>query len=274
MNAVVSLFDRQPTHSSAFQKTLTEETLRERAPAVFAPGAHERTSSAYRFISTHEVLEALGSAGFFPVEARQTLRARSPMHAAHLIRLRRRSEPCQLRDAIPELLLGNSHDGGRALTLRAGLYRVVCTNGLVVSMGVFPVWRVTHRGDVMRDVVCAAVRVAERFEVLAAAVERMERTVLDVGQRLEFAREALALRFPEDAPGAMERSQALVPQRPEDVGNDLWRTFNVLQSAVLRGGLVRRSASNRLTRTRRITSLTEDLRLNSALWEMAMARAQ
>ena len=141
-------------------------------------------------------------------------------------------------------------------------------------MGVFPVWRVTHRGDVMRDVVCAAVRVAERFEVLAAAVERMERTLLDVGQRLEFAREALALRFPEDAPGAMEPSQALVPQRPEDVGNDLWRTFNVLQSAVLRGGLVRRSASNRLTRTRRITSLTEDLRLNSALWEMAMARAQ
>ena len=65
----------------------------------------------------------------------------------------------------------------------------------------------------------------------------------------------------------------LVPRRPQDVGNDLWRTFNVIQENVLQGGLVRRSASNRLSRSRRITAIREDVRLNSALWEMAVARA-
>jgi len=65
----------------------------------------------------------------------------------------------------------------------------------------------------------------------------------------------------------------LVPRRSEDVGNDLWRTFDVLQENLLRGGILRRSASNRLTRTRRITAIREDVRLNSALWEMAIARA-
>jgi hypothetical protein len=140
-------------------------------------------------------------------------------------------------------------------------------------MGVFPVWRVMHRGDVVRDVVCAAFRISERFEVLATAVERMERTVLDAGQRLEFAAEALALRFPNDLEGAVEPSRLLVPRRPEDAGNDLWRTFNVLQENLLQGGILRRSASNRLTRTRRITAIGEDVRLNSALWEMAIARA-
>jgi hypothetical protein len=275
MNAVVTSLDRyQPSHSNAFQSTLSGEALRERAPAVFAAGAHERTSPSYTFISTQAVLAALASAGFLPVEARQAGRAKSPMHARHLIRLRRRAETVRLRDSLPELLFLNSHDGTSSYQLRAGLFRVACTNGLVVSMGVFPVWRVMHRGDVVRDVVCAALRISERFEHLAAAVDRMERTVLDPEQRLEFARQALTLRFPQDAPGAMQPSQALVPHRPEDVGNDLWRTFNTLQSAILRGGLTRRSPSNRLMRTRPIRAIREDLRLNSALWEMAIARAQ
>jgi hypothetical protein len=270
---VTSLTHQQASHSSVFQTTLSPETLRDKAPAAFASNAHERLSSAYTFISTERVLAALGSAGFQPVEARQAVRARSPMHARHLIRLRRRFETVQLRDAIPEILFLNSHDGTSAYQLRVGLFRVICTNGLVVSSGVFPVWRVMHRGDVVDDVVAGAIEISERFEVLAASVERMERTVLDAGQRLEFAGQALALRFPKDAPGAMEPSQLLVPRRAQDIGNDLWRTFNVVEENILRGGLVRRSASNRLTRTRRITAIREDVRLNSVLWEMAIARA-
>jgi hypothetical protein len=274
MNTVItSLEQSQPSHNSAFQSTLSEEALRERVPAVFAAGAHERLSSAYTFISTQRVLHALSSVGFLPVEARQAGRARSPVHARHLIRLRRRYETVRLRDAIPEILFLNSHDGTSAYQLRVGLFRVACTNGLIVSMGIFPVWRVTHRGDVVRDVVCAALRISERFEMLAASVERMERTVLDEGQRIEFAAQALALRFPKDLQPSMQPSQVLVPRRPEDVGNDLWRTFNVVQENILRGGLARRSASNRLTRTRRITAIAEDVRLNSGLWEMAIARA-
>ena len=130
-----------------------------------------------------------------------------------------------------------------------------------------------HRGDVVADVVQAALQISERFEVLAAAVDRMERTRLDRLQQLDFAAQALALRFPKDLPGAVEPSRFLVPRRSEDVGNDLWRTFNVLQENLLRGGIPRRSASNRLTRTRCITAIRDDVRLNSALWEMAIARA-
>jgi hypothetical protein len=226
MNTVVtSLALTQPSHSSPFQNPISPETLRERVPAVFASGAHERTSPSYTFLSTERVLGALASAGFLPVEARQAARARSPMHARHLIRLRRRFETIQLRAAIPEILFLNSHDGTSAYQLRVGLFRVVCTNGLVVSAGLFPVWRVTHRGDVVDDVVVAALEISERFEVLAASVERMERTVLDAGQRLEFAGQALAVRFPKDQHGGMEPSQLLVPRRTQDVGNDLWRTF-------------------------------------------------
>ena len=274
MNALVTtLTSLQPSHSSALQATLSREALRERVPAAFAPAAHERTSAAYTFISTERVLAALASAGFLPVEARQAARARSPLHARHLIRLRRRFETIALRDAIPEILFLNSHDGTSAYQLRVGLYRVICTNGLVVSAGVFPTWRVRHRGDVVADVVQAALEISERFDLLAAAVDRMEHTHLDRMQQLDFAAEAVTLRFPKDSPGSVEPSRFLVARRAEDVGNDLWRTFNVLQENLLRGGIPRRSASNRLTRTRRISAIREDVRLNSGLWELAMARA-
>ena len=99
-----------------------------------------------------------------------------------------------------------------------------------------PAWRVLHRGDVLDEVVRGALEMGERFGDLATLVERMERTVLDEPQRLEFATRALALRFPDDRPGAMTPSDLLRPRRPEDVGRDLWRTYNVVHEALLRAG--------------------------------------
>jgi hypothetical protein len=263
----------QPSHSSAFLSALSPEALRERVPSAFAPSAHESRSPSYTFISTARVVEALSSAGFYPVEARQAMRARSTLHARHLIRFRRRIETVALRDAVPEILFLNSHDGTSAYQLRVGLYRAICTNGLVVSQGAFPVFRVAHRGDVVADVVRAALETSERFGTLATSVERMERTQLDQLARLDFAADALALRFRGSATSGVEPARLLVPRRSEDIGDDLWRTFNVVQENVLQGGIPRRSASARLTRTRRITAIKEDVRLNSGLWEMALARA-
>ena len=169
-------------------------------------------------------------------------------------------------------MLLNSHDGTSAYQLRAGLYRAVCTNGLVVSVGVMPAWRVLHRGDVVDEVIRGALEMSERFGVLATQVERMERTILDEEQRLAFSKEALALRFPNDRPGAVTPADLLRPRRSEDVGDDLWHVLNVLQEALLQGGVPRRSVRNRLTRTRRITAIRAGLRLNSALWDLAAAR--
>ena len=108
------------------------------------------------------------------------------MHARHLIRLRQRDETVQLRDAVPEIVFLNSHDGTSAYQLRVGLLRVVCTNGLIVSAGVFPVWRVMHRGDVVADVVTAALQISERFDALAGG--RSAKVPRDLADRLLSAK--------------------------------------------------------------------------------------
>src|SRR5262249_14360137 len=146
--------------------------------------------------------------------------------------------------------------------LRMGLFRVVCTNGLIVSRGAFPAYCVSHRGNVVEEVVSGALKIAEQFESLAAEVERMEQRHLMKDDHLQFAERALALRFQSAAEARMQPSQLLNCHRVEGTGDDLWTVLNRCQEALLRGGLMRRAANGRLSRTRRITSIKEDVRLN------------
>jgi hypothetical protein len=272
MDTVDTLIDSNPSAAHAFVDPLTPQELRQRAPAVFAPSPDERTGSAYTFVSTERVLDALGQAGFLPITVVQTrTRSRSQLHARHAVRLRRRFETVDLNDSVPEIILLNSHDGTSAYEVRLGLFRAVCTNGLIVSAGAFPVWRVSHRGDHLDRVVTAALELAERFGELGACVQRMERTFLEEPKRLEFASQALSLRFPQGNYGGLHPQQVLEPRRQEDSAWSLWATYNVCQEAILQGGLRRRSPKGRLVRTRPIRAIREDVRVNSALWDMAVS---
>lgn len=258
-----------PRHANAFSRALSLDEVRQRAPAVFAATAHERTSSSYTFIPTARVLDGLMQAGFVPVDARQTRARFSLQHARHIVRVRRRFETVQLRDSVPEVLFLNSHDGTSAYQLRVGIFRVVCTNGLIVSLGAFPSIRVSHRGNVVDDVVAGALEMGERFGVLAGQVERMEQRLLCKDEQIAFAERALRLRYADVLESGMQPSQLLNSRRVEDLGSDVWSTLNKVQENLLRGGMIRRSAGGRLTHNRRITSIREDVRLNSRLWELA-----
>lgn len=121
------------------------------------------------------------------VAARQArTRRASPLHARHVVRLRR-FETVQLRDAIPEIVFLNSHNGTSAYQLRMGVFRVVCLNGLIVSQGAFPAYQVSHCGDVVDAVVAGALEVSERFGSLAAQVERMKRRPMPRDEQIRFA---------------------------------------------------------------------------------------
>src|SRR5690606_10473011 len=105
---------------------------------------------------------------------------------------------------------------------------------------------------------------------LAAQVEQMEARQLVQGEQIAFAERALQLRYPDSNETGLQPSQLLTVRRTEDLGDDLWSTLNRVQENLIGGGLARRSATGRLTRTRRITAIREDVRLNSGLWDLAL----
>lgn len=263
---------REAALSTAFENSLAPETLHAQAPAVFAPSAHMRTSAAYTFISTERLLAAFQTARFLPVSVRQArTRTADELYARHVVRLRRRFETVRVKDVVPEIVFFNSHDGRSAYQLRFGLFRAVCSNGMIIAAGSFAAFRARHRGDVVGEIIQAALGMCERFDALSGVVEQMERKRLADEERISFAEGALRLRYPDLVQAGMQPSQLLTCRRPADVGHDLWRTYNVVQENLLRGGQSRRSASGRLARSRRITAIREDVRLNVGLWDLAMA---
>ncbi|VTP63237.1 Domain of uncharacterised function (DUF932) [Leclercia adecarboxylata] len=109
------------------------------------------------------ILESLQREGFQPFFACQTkVRDQSKReHTKHMLRLRRAG---QLNGhQVPEIILLNSHDGSSSYQMLPGLFRGVCTNGLVCGQS-FGEVRVPHKGNVVEKVIEGAYEVLGVFD--------------------------------------------------------------------------------------------------------------
>src|SRR5713101_2630839 len=114
---------------------LTNDQLMERIPSAFNNERHPlKTTAKYQHISTATVIEGLRQDNFLPFWAQQT-RSKHERFTKHIIRFRRGTTAFnpQMDDVFPEVILINSHDGSSAYKLMAGMWRVVCSNGLIVG---------------------------------------------------------------------------------------------------------------------------------------------
>ena len=237
----------------------------EAIPSIYATHPSAEVSERYGFIPTSAIVHALEGAGFVAVKA-QAARASAERaaFAKHLIRFRHRDHlTTQIGDWLPEVVLVNSHDGSSSYRVMAGVFRLVCLNGLVIGNSVAEA-RVRHTKNAPDEIVDASFRVIASLPGIAASVDTMRSQRLELFEREAFATAALTLRYPDDAP--IRSSQLLSTRRAVDNAPDLWTTFNVVQENLLRGG--QRQVSSR-RRTRGISSVREDVRLNRALWTLA-----
>jgi len=260
-------------YGSAFAQPILLDQLATQVPAAFSDGPAGHTSSNYVFISTKELVAALLDAGFIATQARQAgVRDNvGAAYARHMLRFQPQRQTVTLLDAIPQIVLINSHDGRCAYQLRAGLYRPICTNGLLTRLGDFGLIHVPHRGNVVQNVIDAALTITRDFSRVGEVIERMHATQLSFDDRLEFARRALTVRYPANQHQPFDASALLDVRRPADEGGDLWRVFNVVQENVLRGGISGRSAKGRASRSRAIRAIREDVRINNDLWQLAVS---
>jgi Domain of unknown function (DUF932) len=247
---------------------ITEAQLMKQVPSVFSMQAHENTSSKYALIPTIECIRGLEKAGFYPVQAQESKcrnKDNKPF-AKHMIRFRREGV-LQVGGNVPEIVMINSHNGTSSYQIRAGIYRLVCANGLVVGNDMF--YRsVRHQGDVISKVVESA---NEIIEIMPEAIEISEQwkgITLNHEQRKIYAESASLLKWDQ---GEIEvnAERLLLPRRQADTHNDLWTTFNAVQENVIRGGVrYYNSTSHKRGSTRAVNSVSENSRLNTALWNL------
>ena len=249
---------------------LSDDQIRRVAPSIFAKAPHESRSERYRYIPTAAVLTELRKEGFQPFMVTQT-RVRDEgkrEHTKHMLRLRHAS---QINGAeANEIVLLNSHDGTSSYQMLAGMFRFVCSNGLVCGDTVADV-RVPHKGDVAGHVIEGAFEVLSGFERVKESRDAMRAIALDEGEAEVFARSALALKYDpaDNKPAPITESQILMPRRFDDRRPDLWSVFNRTQENLTKGGLHGRSANGRRQQTRPVQGIDSDIRLNRALWLLA-----
>jgi hypothetical protein len=259
---------------------LDNEQMRRIAPAIYAEAPAERTSERYAFVPTITVVDALRGEGWVPVFVAQGVgrTAKAIDGHRHVVRFKHASTSglAKVGDSIPELVLKNSHDASSCYQLMAGLFRVVCGNGLVVHSANFGAISVRHTSVTVDEVVKASFSVLEGLPRIADSVERMRSIQLDSLERQAFANCAARLRW-KDEEVPLEPTRLLHARRSEDSGRDLWSTYNVVQENLVKGGF---SAGliGRRRRVRALGSVDANLNVNKGLWglteELQKLRAQ
>ena len=248
-------------------RPLTHEELMQFVPSIFSEDKHESRSERYTYIPTITLLDNLQREGFRPFFACQPrVRDESKReYTKHMLRLRREGQITGKQ--VPEIILLNSHDGSSSYQMLPGLFRAVCSNGLVCGES-FGEVRVPHKGNVVERVIEGAYEVLGIFDRVEEKRDAMQSLMLPPPAQQALAKAALTYRFGEEHQPVTE-SQLLAPRRWQDESGDLWTTYQRIQENLIKGGLYGRNAKGGRTHTRAIKGIDGDVKLNRALWVMA-----
>lgn len=264
---------------------LTLDQVRTFAPSVFAATPYSGMSARYSQIGTSDVLQSLMASGFVPFAASESIARLEDKrgYTKHMIRLRQQDVALTVGDVFPEVVLVNSHDGSSSYKLMGGLFRLVCSNGLIVADSLLASQRIRHTGNVIDEVTHGAISIVREMPRTIDAVARWKSIQLSRPEAAIMAEAAHIVRFA-DSEGKVSTpitpAQLLTPKRYDDNRSDLWSTFNRVQENTVRGGLsAREAAPNAWTRGRRVTTrevkgIDQDVKLNRALWTIAERMAE
>lgn len=211
-------------------QVLTEDQIFEAAPAAFSNAPAEHVSENYHFVNTREVLDRLMENGWKPIRAFQAKSRKSdPRYGKHRIDLVLNPENSQM-PKLGELrtmaTLINSHDWSSRIMITAGVWRLLCENGMKI-MEYGQDLNVRHN-QVEEDID----KILDRFGAISneqiKTVERWSEIQLSEEDHTRFLTEASELRFGEqftpDHTRALDRAR-----RWGDSGRDLWHVFNRVQ---------------------------------------------
>ena len=252
---------------------LTTSEIKQRANSVFTDTASPNVSSKFTHIPTHKVIEDMSQLGWGVVDAKQVKARKGQGFQKHLVVFRNPDVVINGADGdtvFPQILLTNSNDGKNAFTFTAGLFRLVCENGLVISTQEFENVKIRHMGYTFEELQTQIRAMVEQLPLTVESMNKMKAVELDEKSVVEFATKALATRFKTEELEniKVDLDKLLEPTRPEDKGNDLWSVFNVLQEKILEGDF-QYMAGTKIRKARKVKNFKQDIEINQKLFAVA-----
>jgi len=232
---------------------------------------HHSRSAKYQLVPTKAVAQKFYDLGF-KLDEYKSVRVRDASRVGYQKHFVRLSHPTMLTsrhsDLKLQLLVTNSHDGSSAFTIALGIYRLVCSNGLVVGTE-FEKISIRHQGNVLEQIEPAIERMVAQVQKLDEMLDRMKGITLTPAQIQKFYGEAIKLRFENKTVSDV----IITSRRTADDANDLFTVYNRAQEALIRGTQVLGN-NNRFRQRRAITNISKDVKINEKLFDLASTYAQ
>ena len=279
----------------------TKDELREIAPSIFSTIPSPGVSKKYSHIPTDKLIDDMELLGWKVIDAKE-VNARTKGTRGfqkHLVVFRNddivinqmpnnivesSTSPTGFRKTdgtfakknpidtvFPQILLTNSHDGKNAFTFTAGLFRMICENGLVISTNEFEKVAIRHMGYDFEELQKQITEMVEQLPLTVESMNKMIDTQMNQKSILKFAKDMLAVRFPEDELRriTIDMDEFITPVRPEDKGEDLWSVFNVIQEKIIEGDFDY-TIGTKHRKARQIKNFKQDMDLNSKMFDVAL----
>ena len=252
---------------------LTNEEIAARCPQVFETSYSDRRTQKYGQLTTATVIDALRTEGYEVTNAfAQSVQAgkRPTIHNKHCVRLSHRDflDTLTPEETRPEIVIVNSHDGSSSFRIMAGIFRLVCSNGLIVADDMTANQRVCHwKGNSLDDVITCSLNVAEQAKQSYELIEQMKAVNLSENQQKEYAQKAAEIRLGFNKTAKVNYSEnLLIPYRHEDnLTPSVWNTYNVVQENCIKGGQL---VGSRVLRP--LTNIGQNVIVNKELWKEAV----
>ena len=256
---------------------LTKDQIRNSSPLVFADApTNPDVSSKYLFVNTETIIDDLEKLGWLPVQSaqRKARKSEGTIFSKHMVAFQNPNIKISSEDgdhAYPRILLTNSHDGMQAFKFSVGIFRLVCSNGLVVADEQFSDFKIKHKGytfEELRNVVRQAV---EDLPNKVQVMNDMKNRILTEDEKRKMALDAMLIRAGVKELQYDEETidDILDPKREADKGDDLWRVFNVIQEKITQGDFHAALTGAKVRKVRKIKSFEKDMKVNKELFKLA-----
>jgi hypothetical protein len=255
-------------------ETISKEQVKQVAPSVFTKHGSSTVSEKYSHIPTERVLDDMSALGWNVVDAKEIKSRKNQGFQKHMLVFANPEIVIEGADGdtvFPRILLTNSHDGKNAFIFQAGLFRLVCSNGLVIADEQFGKMKIRHMGYDFEALQHLITEMVEKLPLTVESMNQFKSKQLSEDQKQQFALEALGLRFDTENK-TFNVQDFLTPTRKQDSGNDLWSVFNLVQEKLV-NGMFDYSSASKTRKARRIKNFQQDIALNSDLYKLALQYA-
>ena len=254
------------------------EELKETTPSIFTKKGSANTSSKYTHIPTDTVIKDLELLGWNVVDAKEVKARKNVGYQKHLVVFRNNDVVINGKDGdtvYPQILLTNSHDGKNSFSFQAGLFRMICENGLVIATEEFESYKIRHMGYNFETLQGVIKDMIANLDLTVESMNKMKATELTEEQTLDFAKQLLETRVAgsKNKFGDEAIADILTPQRKQDKGNGLWEVFNRVQENIVEGNFQYLTPGGKLRQARPIKNFRQDMNINAKMYEQALTFA-